>query len=385
MRNGRRRALGALVAIGALGIAGVLPVAAQPPGWTIVADGLAGPRGLTLGPDGTLYVAISGTGGSECFDHPVFGKACVGTSSGIVAIGTDGTIVPLVSGLPSVAFGDEAKNPTGVSHLFLGPDGAFIATVGLGGEPEYRDGLPVVGKELMGTVIRVVPGEAPVVIADLAAAEAATNPDQGDPTSTIDSNAYGVALAPDGSIWAADAGGNTIYAIDASGTLSVVAVLHATMVPAPTAPGASPDPAASPVLIPMQSVPTGIAAGPDGAAYVTQLTGAPFPLGGAAVWRIVPGEEPTVYASGFTNVVDLAFDADGSLLVLEYATNRIPSGDLTGGLWRVPAGGGTPVQIASEGLTAPGGIEVAPDGTIYVSTLTPRSGGGQILALAPGS
>ena len=56
--------------------------------------------------------------------------------------------------------------------------------------------------------------------------------------------------------------------------------------------------------------------GPDGAYYISQLTGFPFEKGDANIWRVVPGQAATVYASGLTNLTDLAFAPDGSL----YAT-----------------------------------------------------------------
>jgi hypothetical protein len=37
----------------------------------------------------------------------------------------------------------------------------------------------------------------------------------------------------------------------------------------------------------MQAVPTSVAVAPDGAYYVGQLTGFPFPVGGARVFRVV--------------------------------------------------------------------------------------------------
>src|SRR5258708_8871646 len=53
----------------ALWVAGVSTVEAQlppvPPGTTAVAQGLFGPRGLKFGPDGGLYVALSGPGGTN--------------------------------------------------------------------------------------------------------------------------------------------------------------------------------------------------------------------------------------------------------------------------------------------------------------------------------
>jgi hypothetical protein len=74
-----------------------------------------------------------------------------------------------------------------------------------------------------------------------------------------------------------------------------------------------PTPAPDGTVIPMHFVPTTVARGPDGAFYVGQLTGFPFPVGGARVWRVEPGSAPTVYASGFTNIIDIAFDRRGRL------------------------------------------------------------------------
>ena len=75
-------------------------------------------------------------------------------------------------------------------------------------------------------------------------------------------------------------------------------------------------------------MPTGIALGPDGAAYVATLTGFPCPTGGARVLRLQDDNgdgdaldlgETTVYADGFTAATDVAFEADGAMLVTEYS------------------------------------------------------------------
>ena len=55
-------------------------------------------------------------------------------------------------------------------------------------------------------------------------------------------------------------------------------------------------------------MPTSVVKGPDGAYYVGQLTGFPFPPGGANVWRVKPGHDPEVFKGGFTNIIDIAFD-----------------------------------------------------------------------------
>jgi phospholipase/lecithinase/hemolysin len=79
-----------------------------------------------------------------------------------------------------------------------------------------------------------------------------------------------------------------------------------------------------------ESVPTSITVGPDGALYVGELTGIPYPDGYASVIRIAdptattgydgttPSGVPQVYASGFTQIQSVGFDAKGDMYVLEY-------------------------------------------------------------------
>ena len=77
-------------------------------------------------------------------------------------------------------------------------------------------------------------------------------------------------------------------------------------------------------------VPTAVAVGPDGALYVSGLTGLPYPEGYARIFRIadpeattgfdgqIPSGVPEVYASGFSQVNGLSLDSQGNLYVLEY-------------------------------------------------------------------
>jgi hypothetical protein len=116
----------------------------------------------------------------------------------------------------------------------------------------------------------------------------------------------------------------------------------------------------------MQSVPTTVVRGPDGAYYyVGELTGFPFPVGGARVWRVVPGHQPTVFAADFTNIIDITFDRRGHLLVLEIFKNGLLSGDPTGALVRV-ARDGSRTEIASAGLVTPTSVAVGEDNALYV-------------------
>ena len=220
-------------------------------------------------------------------------------------------------------------------------------------------------------------------ILDLAQWEADNNPDAADPGSSIDSNPYGLTVTPGGTFLVADAGGNDLVMVKPDGTATAGAVFHARFVPVPVDPNASPapDPNASPTMAPMQAVPTSVTIGPDGAAYVSQLTGAPFPVGGASIWRVEQGKAPTVYATGLTNVMDLAFGPDGTLWVVEFAKNGLLSGDPTGALLSIPAGGGEATLVASDGLMAPGGVAVDAKGTVYVANGSVMPGGGSIVTL----
>ena len=129
----------------------------------------------------------------------------------------------------------------------------------------------------------------------------------------------------------------------------------------------------------MQAVPTTVTRGPDGALYVGQLTGFPFPVGGANVYRIGPGGQPQVVASGFTNIIDIAFGPDHALYVLEIAHNGLLSGDPTGALIRVGKDGSRTV-IASAGLTMPTGVAIR-DGKAYISNCGVCAGEGEVIAI----
>ena len=90
----------------------------------------------------------------------------------------------------------------------------------------------------------------------------------------------------------------------------------------------------------MQAVPTGVVKGPDGALYMSQLTGFPFLLGGANVYRLDPrAVARTVYATGFTNAIDLDFGKHGTLYVLNIDLDSPPLGPSTASAVHRPMAG----------------------------------------------
>jgi hypothetical protein len=127
------------------------------------------------------------------------------------------------------------------------------------------------------------------------------------------------------------------------------------------------------VPVDAQPVPDSVAIGPDGALYVGELGGDPFDVGSSSVYRVVPGHAPTVYASGFTAIGDIAFDNTGHLLVLEIDSAGLNDPALAGGGLPTPGAiirvgwDGSQTVVASTGLEFPTGMAVAPSGWVYVS------------------
>lgn len=310
------------------------------------------------------------------------GRACFGLTGGVSKI-VDGQPTRVADGLPSMSTATDVIGPSDVS---VGADGTLSFTVGGGGDVTKRGGLPPELGDNIGWLLEVDSAGTISKVADVLAFETANDPDAGAPGAAIDSDVNSVAALTAGYL-VADAGGNDLLMVDADGKVSLVAVFPVSFQPAPPDPTQSPAPGASPQMIPMQAVPTSVAVGPDGAYYVGLLTGFPFPKGLASVMRVEPGEEPTVYATGFTNVMDVAFAPDGTLYVLEIAHDGLlsaTSGPPAGGLWKVPAGGGTPELVTADGLVMPGGMAIDKDGAIYISTCAvchPK--GGSIVKLTP--
>ena len=379
-------ALAAVAALAGPASAASPSTAAAAGRYRVVASGLNNPRGIAFGPDGALYVAEAGAGGAgPCLTGPEGDQVCFGSSGAVTRIWR-GTQHRVQTGLPSLAEagGVAATGPADVSYL-----GAtrYVVVQHAGGGPEGRAPFGAAGAAF-GRLLKVAGGHTSFV-ADFPAFEAAHNPDHGagaEPGSSgIDSDPYAV-LAEPGHQVVADAGGNDLLRVDRNGHISVLAVFPVRMTLAPPELGLPPG-----TKIPFQAVPTSVTRGPDGAYYVGELTGFPFPKGAARVWRVVPGHKPQVYARGFTNIIDLAFDGRGRLDVLEIAANGLSGDDPTGALIRVGRDGSRRT-LASDGLVTPTGFVIAPDGGFYVSNfgIFPGSdpsgqlpGTGQVVRIPP--
>lgn len=340
------------------------PQAAQ---YDIVATGLFSPRHLDFATDGALYVAEAGSGGDTCVGGGTGQSSrCIG-ATGAVTVVDSGVQEQLVDDLTSLAL-EDGSDTTGPHDIAWDAEGNLMVILGLGMDPAMRDPAGPFGPlvENMGHLVQVGADGSWASEIDVAAYEATANPDGGE----IDSNPYAIERITGGYL-VADAGANALLKVADDGAITTAAVFPPRMVEFPPGSGN---------MIPMQAVPTSVDVGPDGAIYVGQLTGFPFPVGGANVYRIEEGEEPEVYASGFTNIVDIAFAEDGTLYVVEITSNGLLANNPNGSLIRVSADGSQ--AVLADKLFMPGGVAIGEDGSLYVTTWAAQGNGmGQVLRI----
>ncbi len=318
-----------------------------------VATGLNSPRHLEFGDRGDLFVAEAGIGGTEepCFDSPE-GFACVGATGAVTKIDRAGRKSRVAQHLASYANKETrggAIGPHGIA--VLGKD-TVIVTNGGPTAPTVGDPPVVVTREAMikknriatlfGRILLIGPFGIPVPLADTYAFERDVNPDKVVGNELVDTNPVDVEV--DGlSLVYADAGGNALNKVNVLGRISNLALFpnRATSTPFPV-----PN---------MQAVPTSVEVGRDGNYYVSQLTGFPFPVGGANVYKVGSrGGTPQVFASGFTMIMDMAFAKDGTLYVLEHDSNSLLQPGDDGAIWAVAKNG------TKRKLAVPAGDAAAP-------------------------
>jgi len=327
---------------------------------TQVMHGLDNAKGLAFGPEGALYVAEAGRGGPAsglCWTspRPDLGFRCYG-ATGAISRYWHGTQERIVTGLPSLenpAFTGPAAGPQHIS--FQGRGGMYV-TIGFGGDPSARDtffsGLG------FSQLLKVTPSGVERSVADIGAYEAANNPDG----AQVDTNAYAV-LALAGHQLVTDAGGNSLLDVRADGSMSTVTTF-------PRVIGG---------FGPADAVPTEVVLGPDGAYYVSNLSGVPFTPGSARVWRVLPDGSKTIYADGLTQVTDIAFGPDGSLYVLQHAAAPFFGGP--GSIVRIAPDGARTIVDTQGRLSHSAGLVVGPDGALYVANFSTAPDHGEVLKI----
>lgn len=309
----------------------------------VVYEGLDNPRKVVWDPQRErLLVAEAGTGGEGPCAPGVGGyPACYGPTGAIFShTPATGASTRVAVGLPSVDNEVTVMGPHGVDVY----RGRIHVAFGLAGSLSTREGIGD-GALPLGQVAVVGPSPRIFPYGDLAAFEEEHDPHDVE----LNSNPYGLAVGPAGTV-VADAGGNTVLHVSPRGRVELLALIPDHEVDGGT----------------VEAVPSAVVEGPDGAYYVSEFS-AEQETGTARVWRLTLDGDLELYAEGFTAVNDITFDHEGRLVVLEMAAQGLESPDPTGRLVRVEPDG-SHVVLASEGLEHPGGVDITPEGDFYVTT-----------------
>lgn len=331
----------------------LLPMSALAQIVTTVADGLNGPRGLTFGPDGALYVAEAGTGGhtDPCEVVPTVGPYHGGPTATVTRIDANGGKTIVASGLPSALSSLPSGDTLGASDVeFIGSN-LYVLVAG-GGCSHGNPNAPA------GIVRAKLHEDTWDYISDLSEylrenPVANPEPDDFEPDGTFfsmvvhDSHFY--AVEPNhGEIVRVNPGGHAERFIDISASQGHV-------------------------------VPTSIAYH-DGYFYVGTLSTFPITPGSARIYKISESGEIVDTITGLTTVTGLTFDSQGRLYALELSASAGFPSPGAGKLVRV--NGSNQLEDVVTGLVVPTGLTTGPDGALYVSNFGAAPPGlGQILRI----
>lgn len=321
---------------------------------TVAAKYLTNPRGFTWDAEGTLYVALAGTGGAEIVDlDNIGGPGQTGDSSVIAKVEQQVPVV-VASGMPSTQI--THQRTIGVASVAIVDEEAYVLidanAMGFRPTGDQPDGVYRIGTDGTATLI----ADTGQWVED--------NPAKFKPADYNPRGEVFGMVADKDSLWVVESNTGQVLRVTLDGTITRIADLSVG-----------------------HPLPTGPVLSPNGGIYVGYLTAVPYFTGAASVVEVMPDGTVTEVWKGLTMVIAVALDDDGMLYAAEMSTNNSTTAPYiqpaTGRI--VKQTGPDTLEEVATNINYPVSLAFGPDKALYVGApaIGSNDADGYILRIDP--